>query len=166
MNRPEKIEAAEAASLHAMPRPAAPDRAAPRQAVPSSAMPKRGVPHRDAASYHRKLSRLLDRMGGTHLLSDILTAIAEGRMQSFVEGNSWAITQVQDFPRARQLQLLAYVGDLTDVDALHAKILAYADEVNAGLLSTYGRRGWLREGSFERLGWRLKAKSHLYQREM
>ena len=64
------------------------------------------------------------------------------------------------------MQLLAYVGDLADVDALHAKILAYANEVNAGLLSTYGRFGWLREGSFERLGWRLKAKSHLYQKEL
>ena len=147
-------------------RPAAPGHAAPRQAVPNSAMPKRGVPHRDAASYHRKLARLLDRMGGVYLLDDILTAIAEGRMQSFVEGNSWAITQLQDFPRARQLQLLAYVGDLTDVDALHAKILAYADEVNAGLLSTYGRRGWLREGSFERLGWRLKARNNLYVKEL
>ena len=46
------------------------------------------------------------------------------------------------------------------------KILDYADEVNAGLLSTYGRLGWLREGSYSRLGWRLKAKSHLYQKEL
>jgi hypothetical protein len=170
MNRPEKIGAAEAAPL-AMPSLAAPGGALPRtampgQAVPNSAMPKRGVPHRDAASYHRKLSRLLDRMGGVYLLDDILTAIAEGRMQSFVEGNSWAITKIADFPRARQLELIAYVGHLADVDALHAKILAYADEVNAGLLSTYGRLGWLREGSFERLGWRLKSTNHVYQREM
>jgi hypothetical protein len=119
-----------------------------------------------APLYHRKLARVLDRMGGLYTLNDILTAIAEGRMQSFVVNNSWAITQVQNFPRARQLQLLAYVGDLADVDALHAKILAYADEVNASLLSTYGRMGWLREGSFRRLGWRLKARSQLYQREM
>lgn len=119
-----------------------------------------------AAPYHRKLARVLDRMGGLYTLQDILSAIAEGRMQTFVEDNSWAITQVQNFPRARQLQLVAMVGDLKDVDALHAKVLAYAGEVNAGLLSTYGRLGWLREGSFRHLGWRLKAKSHLYQREM
>jgi len=99
-------------------------------------------------------------------LSDILTAIAEGRMQSFVEGNSWAITKIADFPRARQLELIAYVGDLTDVDALHAKILAYADEVNAGLLSTYGRLGWLREGSYRRLGWRLRSRNQLYVKEL
>ena len=132
-------------------------------------MPCRDVPKRDdKASYHRKLARLLDRMGGVYLLDDILTAIHEGRMQSFVEGNSWAVTKIADFPRAHGTgSLIAYVGDLADVDNLHAKILAYAKEVNAGLLSTYGRLGWLREGSFERLGWRLKSTNHfVYQREM
>lgn len=119
-----------------------------------------------ALPYHRKMARVLDRMGGLYTLNDILTRIADGRMQSFVVNNSWAITEVQDFPRARQLQLVAYVGDLADVDALHEKILAYADEVNASLLSTYGRMGWLREGSWQRLGWRLKARSQLYVKDL
>jgi hypothetical protein len=118
------------------------------------------------AIYHRKLARVLDRMGAVYLVSDILSAIAEGKMQSHVVNNSWGITQVQDFPRARQLQLLAMVGDLADLDPLHAKILAYANEVNAGLISTHGRLGWLREGSFRRFGWRLKTKSHLYVKEL
>lgn len=119
-----------------------------------------------APVYHRKLARVLDRMGGLYTLNDILTLIAEGKMQSFVVNNSWAITKIADFPRVRQLELIAYVGDLADVDALHEKILAYANEINASLLSTYGRMGWLREGSWQRLGWRLKAKSQLYQRDM
>ena len=117
-------------------------------------------------TYEQKLARVLDRMGSTYLVGDILSAIDQGKMQSFVVNNSWAITEVQDFPRARQLQLVAMVGDLVDLDPLHEKIVAYADEVNAGLLSTYGRLGWLREGSFERLGWRLKAKSQLYLKEL
>ena len=117
-------------------------------------------------SYEQKLSRVLERMGSTYLVRDIMTAIAEGKMQSFVVNNSWAITQVQELPRARQLQLIALVGDLADIDALHGKILAYANEANVSLLSTHGRLGWLREGSFKRLGWRLKAKSQLYQKEL
>jgi hypothetical protein len=170
MNEAKKIEAAEAASL-AMPSPgtpggALPSKAMPDRAVPNSALPRRGVPCRDPASYHRKLDRLLDRMGSLYTAQDILTAIAEGKMQSFTVNNSWVVTKVADFPRARQLELIAYVGDLADVDALHAKILAYADEVNAGLLSTYGRRGWLREGSYRRLGWRLKARNQLYVKEL
>lgn len=119
-----------------------------------------------AAPYHQKLARVLDRMGGLYNLNDILTAIGEGRMQSFVENNTWAITQVNQYPRARTLQLVGLVGDLEDVDALHGKILDYADEANAGLLSTYGRMGWLREGSYARLGWKLKAKNYLYHRDL
>ena len=117
-------------------------------------------------TYEQKLARVLDRMGGVYLVDDILTAINDGKMQSFVVNNSWAITQVQDLPRARQLQLVAMVGDLDDLDPLHDKILNYADEVNAGLLSTHGRMGWLREGSYRRLGWRLKTRSQLYQKEL
>ena len=50
---------------------------------------------RDASHpYHRKLKRVLDRMGGLNTLHDILEAIAAGRMQSFMEGDSWAITRV------------------------------------------------------------------------
>ena len=120
----------------------------------------------DVGPYHRKLDRVLDRMGGLYLIDDILTRIADGRMQSFAVDNSWAITQVQDFPRARQLQLIAMIGDLKDVDALHGEILSYADKVDAGLIETHGRLGWLREGSYARFGWRLKAKSHLYQKEL
>ena len=41
----------------------------------------------------RKLARVLDRMGGLYTLHDILTAIAAGKMQSFAEGDTWAITK-------------------------------------------------------------------------
>ena len=119
-----------------------------------------------AQPYHQKLARVLDAMGGLYLVDDLLSAIAEDRMQSFSIGNSWAITQVNQFPRAKRLQIIAIVGHLEDVDALHAQILDYADEANVGLLSTYGRMGWLREGSWQRLGWKLKAKNYLYQRDM
>jgi hypothetical protein len=163
MNLPEKIEAA--LGPPPMPSPAMPVQATPSSALPSRAMLCHAAQCRELV-YHKKLARVLDRMGSLYTVNDLLTAIREGRMQSFTHNNSWVITQIQDFPRARQLELIAYVGDLTDLDALHDKILKYADEVNAGLLSTHGRMGWLREGSFERLGWRLKAKSHLYQREM
>jgi hypothetical protein len=119
-----------------------------------------------AQPYHRKMARVLAAMGGLYTLNDILTAIAEDKMQGFVVNNSWAITQINVYPRARVLKLVAYVGDLADVDALHAELLAYAAANNCGLLSTHGRVGWLREGSWSRLGWRLKAKSFLYHKEM
>jgi len=115
-------------------------------------------------TYEQKLGRVLDTMGGLYLLDDILTAIGEGRMQSFAVNNSWAVTQVSQFPRAKRLQIVAAVGDFEDMDALNRKILCYADEVNAGLVSAFGRRGWMPIA--KDLGWKVKAKSFLYQRDM
>ena len=118
----------------------------------------------DAQPYYRKLDRVLSQMGGLYLLDDILTRIRDGRMQSHVVGNSWAVTELGDFPRARKLNILAVVGDLADHEALEAKVLRYADDVNAGLISAYGRRGWLPHA--KALGWRLKTKSFLYHKEL
>ena len=94
--------------------------------------------------YPEKLARVLDAIGGVYLVDDLLTALGEGRMQSFAVDNSVAFTQVEDFPRARKLHIVAMAGDLEDIDALQDKIVEYADANNCGLISAYGRRGWLK----------------------
>ena len=114
--------------------------------------------------YQQKLARVLDVMGGLYSLDDILTRISDGRMQSHVEGNSWAVTELGVFPRARKLNILAVVGDMPDVEILHDRILAYADDVNVGLVSAYGRRGWIPQARAR--GWRVKAKSILFHKDM
>lgn len=114
--------------------------------------------------YQQKLARVLDVMGGLYLVDDLLTEIGEGRMQSFAHNNSWAITQIAQFPRAKRLQIVAAVGDMPDMVTLHDRILDYADSENVGLVSAFGRRGWI-PNARER-GWRLKAKSYLYHRDM
>jgi hypothetical protein len=114
--------------------------------------------------YPEKMGKVLDRMGGIYLVDDLLTAIGEGRMQSFAEGNSWAVTQVIQFPRARQLQIVAAVGDLADLDAMHDRVLDYARSEGIGLISTYGRRGWMSRALAR--GWKIKAKNILYHREL
>jgi hypothetical protein len=117
-----------------------------------------------AHPYHRKLERVLDRMGGLYTVQDILTAIAVNRMQSFVEGDSWAVTQVVDFPRARVLEILVALGDLNDCRILHDRILKYAEENGVGLVWAYGRRGWLSDAKSH--GWKIKAANYVYHREL
>lgn len=114
--------------------------------------------------FHKKLARALDRMGGLFTVQDILNAIAENKMQSFVEGESWAVTQIAAFPRATVLEIVAVVGDLDELRPLHDRILAYAAEIGASLVQAYGREGWLEDA--KQRGWRVKARSYLYQREM
>ena len=117
-----------------------------------------------AAPYHRKMARVLDRLGGLYTLNDILSRIAEGKMQSFVVNNSWAITEVQDFPRVRQVMIVALVGDLADIDALQAKIFDYAAEIGAGLVSAHGRMGWTPHAKAR--GWRVKTTNYLFHKDM
>ena len=114
--------------------------------------------------HHRKLERLLDRMGGLYTLHDILSAIAEGKMQSFVEGDTWAITKIAVFPRARLLEILIVVGDLGDCQKLLNRIYQFANENDIGLVQAYGRRGWFNHPLTS--GWKIRTKSFLYQREL
>ena len=118
----------------------------------------------NATVYHRKLARVLDRMGGLYSVQDILTAIARGKMQSFVENNSWAITQIAVYPKAKVLEIVAVVGDLDDLRVLHDRVLEYATNMGIGVISAYGRKGWLPDA--EKRGWTVKSRSFVYQRNM
>jgi hypothetical protein len=114
--------------------------------------------------YYRKLERALDFQGGLYELSDILEGIAKGTMQSWVEGNSWAITQISIYPRRRLLEIVAAVGDLHDCRILHGRILKFASEAKVDLVAAYGRKGWARDAL--RNGWKLKTESYLYHKEI
>ena len=115
-------------------------------------------------THAEKLARVLDAMGGLYTVADLLTAIGEDRMQSFAVNNSWAVTEVAAYPRARKLNILALVGDRPDLYALHDRVLGYAADNNIGLVSAYGRKGWMPDAAAR--GWRLKAKSFLYHKDM
>jgi hypothetical protein len=114
--------------------------------------------------YEQKLTRVLDRMGGLYTLDDILERLGDGRMQSFAVNNSLAVTEIGVFPRARKLHVVVMVGDIADGEALHDKVLEFARKVEVPLISADGRRGWLPQA--EAHGWRVKARSYLYQREL
>jgi hypothetical protein len=153
MNKVQEIEGAEAPSL-----------ALPSRAMPDCAEPCRAAPRLAPHPYHKKLARVLDRMGGLYELSDILDALAKGRMQSFIYGNSWLVSQITLFPRRRVLEIVFALGDLGDLRILHGQVLKYAQDNNISLVSAHGRRGWFRDA--DRRGWRVKAESYLYHRDL
>jgi hypothetical protein len=117
-----------------------------------------------AALYHRRMARMLDRQGGLYTLNDILTAIANGKMQSFSHNNSWVITQIAVFPRAKVLEIFAAIGDLDDMRVLHDRILDFAAEIGAGVVRAYGRKGWLPDA--KQRGWRVNARYFVYTKDM
>jgi hypothetical protein len=85
-------------------------------------------------------------------------------MQSFADGDSWIITQVVDYPRARVMDVLVALGDLAACRRLHDRILKYAARNDITFVQAYGRRGWL--GDAKRNGWKVRSTSYLYQRDM
>lgn len=114
--------------------------------------------------YDRHLARALDRMGATYAVSDILIAIAEDKMQSFAEGDSWAVTKIVNFPRARMLEIMVALGDLKACRRLHDRILDFARENDIGLVQAFGRRGWIDDAKSH--GWKVRTASYLYQKEL
>jgi hypothetical protein len=114
--------------------------------------------------YVRKLDRVLDRMGGLYRASDILALVREGTLQMFAEGDSIAITQIANFPRGKALEIVAVVGDINDLRTLHDRLLIFAAEIGASVIQAFGRKGFMPDA--QRRGWRIKARSFVYQREM
>ncbi len=117
-----------------------------------------------AHPYHAKLQRVLNRMGGLYTQNDILVALAKNEMQSFVEGESVAITRIALYPRAKVIEVLAVVGKLDEARRLHDRILIFAAEVGASVIQAYGRSGWMPDA--QRRGWKVIAENYVYQRNM
>lgn len=114
------------------------------------------------AIYHAKLARVLERMGSLYTVQDLLAELAVGTMQSFVEGESWVITNIAIYPRAKALQIVAAVGDLDDVLAIHPRLVDLAEKEGASVIQAYGRKGWIKP-ALER-GWKVKSRAYVFQR--
>jgi hypothetical protein len=103
-------------------------------------------------------------MGGLYTQNDILVALAKNEMQSFVEGESVAITRIALYPRAKVVEVLAVVGKLDEARRLHDRILVFAAEIGAGVIQAYGRSGWMPDA--QRRGWKVIAENYVYQKDM
>lgn len=91
-----------------------------------------------------QLQRALDDMGNTHSFEDIVALIEDGLMQSFAEGDTWAVTQIIDFPRKRVLEVFLVVGDMIDAEKLHDRVFEYAKGEGCDIVRAFGRRGFHR----------------------
>lgn len=107
----------------------------------------------------RQLQSVLTRMGNTHALSDVLAAIEAGTMQSFVNGDTWAVTQVVEFPRGKALDIFLIVGEWNHLEDLFTQLQTYAADTGCTLMRAFGREGWRRAA--EARGWRADMRVFL-----
>lgn len=89
-----------------------------------------------------KLARALRMQGDLYGLEDILEMVDSGDLQSFADGDTWAITSITDYPRRRVMDLLIVVGDLQRALSLGDRIVDFARAQGCTLLRADGREGW------------------------
>jgi hypothetical protein len=110
----------------------------------------------------KRMRRALREGGDTHTLGDIIAEIDAGNMQSFVVGNSWAVTCILDTPRRRVLEIFMAVGVWADMPELHRQVTEFAKEHGVTLIRAFGRRGWLKTGKAH--GW--AANQYVFTKEI
>ena len=115
-----------------------------------------------AHPYHARLERVLARMGGLYTFNDIMSLVAQNQMQSWAEGDSWALTRIGIYPRGKAVEVMAVVGSLEESRILHDRIIQFANEVGAKVIQAYGRIGW--KDDAEERGWKVVAENYVYQR--
>jgi hypothetical protein len=92
----------------------------------------------------KKMARALKAANDVFNLDDIGEGLRNGHMQGHVEGDTWAITQVHQWPRRKSVNILVVVGNMEDSLILEGKITKWAKELGADHITALGRDGWWR----------------------
>ena len=91
----------------------------------------------------KKMERVLKMNNNVFNLEDIREELQSGRMQSHSVGDTWAITQVHQWPRRKSVNVLFVVGSLGDSYQMEKRIEEWAvREAGADLITAVGRDGW------------------------
>ena len=90
----------------------------------------------------RKMSKALKIGGNLFDLDDIQEHLKNGRMQGHTVGDTWAITQVHEWPHKKTVNILYVVGYIEESLELESKITAWAKEIGADRVTAVGRDGW------------------------
>jgi hypothetical protein len=97
-----------------------------------------------------KVERALHDFGDLYTFDDIMGFIETGKMQSFTAGDTWIVTQVNEFPRRKVLDICLVVGFLQEATEALPQIYAFARSIGANRVTAVGRDGWWK---FAEPGW-------------
>ncbi len=90
----------------------------------------------------KKMERALHAANDLYSLQDIGNMLHTGDMQGHVEKDTWALTQICDYPRKRTVDITFVVGNLEGSLLLEEKITNWAKGHKASLITAVGREGW------------------------
>lgn len=100
---------------------------------------------RDFARLHDPIMAALVYAGGTHTKDDLFSMCLSGRARFWAVGaQSFMITEILDYPRARHYHIFLAGGNLDEIIAMEDDLLSAAREANCSKLTANGRRGFVR----------------------
>jgi hypothetical protein len=106
----------------------------------------------DISAFRDYISAALQYASGTHTFEDIAEAVSRGEMQFWPGPHSAVVTEILSTPRKRIVNFFLAGGNLAELEAMEAPILAWAKEQGCTEALFIGRRGWERT-FLTRKGW-------------
>lgn len=100
------------------------------------------------------LTRALAYAGGSHSLTDVQMAIADGRCQEWVGEESVLVTEIKQTPQQRILLFWLAAGNLQELRAMATPICAWGKQQGCVKAQLIGRLGWERS-DIRGDGWEL-----------
>lgn len=95
-------------------------------------------------AYRAKLLKALEVGGNLDTIESLEADVAAGRMQVFTVGESVVLTQIQDYPQEKVLQICYVAGSLDDMEPWLEAVMAWAEREGCSRAYMVGRAGWLR----------------------
>ena len=94
--------------------------------------------------YHDVVMAALAYAGGTHTKDDVFHMCLTGRARLWPLANSFMITEILDYPRAKHYHIFLAGGELSELIDMEHELLAAAREANCSKLTASGRRGFIK----------------------
>lgn len=89
-----------------------------------------------------QIEAALEYTHGTHTFDDICAMVLTGRIRFWALPNSFMLTEVLEYPRAKHYHMFLVGGDLQEIKAQLAPVTAAAHEAGCVALTGAGRIGW------------------------
>ena len=84
----------------------------------------------------------LEYSGGTHGIEDIAEGLEAGKFQLWPAENSVIVTQINVYPRLKNLHFFLAGGDLDEIQLMHPLIEQWGKSMGCTRVSLAGRQGW------------------------
>jgi hypothetical protein len=107
--------------------------------------------------HKQNIINALEYARGSHTFDDVAMRVLSGQSTLWVEGSSFAITELIDSPKKRSLHLFLAGGNREDMYALHLRMIKWARQNGVVEATLSGRVGWLR--ILEHMGWEEKHRT-------